>query len=419
MPTLGESIVEGTIDHWIKQPGDEFQAYDALVEVITDKVNAEVPAPTAGKLVEILAQPGQTIAVGAPLCVVEVAGAAVAAAPASPAAPTETAAQTPAAQPAAAVEEEIPPAGDEGQHSPSVQMLASERGIDINKVAGTGIGGRVTRRDVLSYDESKQPEPVRQAPAQPLRPAAPATPAAPLPPAVLAAGDERIPLSAMRKAIADNMTRSKTTVPHAWEVVEVDMSRVSTFRNRVKDDFRKREGSSLTYVPFIIKAACEAIREVPGVNAQFDGDAIIRRQNINIGVAMGFEDALVVPVVKNTDSLSVAGIARAINDLSNKARANKLKLDDLQGGTFTINNVGTFGTIISYSIINPPQAAILTIEAVVDRVVAVDGMIAIRPMMFLCFSFDHRVIDGLVGSRFLQSVKRRLETFDPETAEVY
>jgi 2-oxoisovalerate dehydrogenase E2 component (dihydrolipoyl transacylase) len=446
LPPLGESIVEGVIDHWLRQPGEEFQAYEPLVEVVTDKVNAEVPAPFAGKLVEILAQPGQTVAVGAPIAIVEtseevvapVAGvpptveapvppaplpAAEAAAPppesAPAAAPTvpATAAPAPAAAPPAPSPLAQPP------YSPSVAMLAQALGVDLSKVKGTGMGGRITRRDVLSHVEHEEPEREASAPAAPPPPTAPVPPPAPAPapaPAPVSAGrTERRPLTAIRRLIAENVSRSKSTIPHAWQAQEVDMSKVVAFRNRVKDEFRRREGVSLTYVPFVIKAACEALRENPRVNSQWDGDAIIEHGAINIGVAVGTEDSLVVPVIRNADSLSLAGIARALADLTERARAGKLTVQDLQGGTFTVNNVGTFGTIISYSIINPPQAGILTMEAVVDRVVVVDGMIAVRPMMFLCFSFDHRVLDGLQAARFLSSVRRRLEAFDPETAELY
>ncbi|MCS6802110.1 MAG: dihydrolipoamide acetyltransferase family protein [Chloroflexota bacterium] len=435
LPSLGESIVEGVIDRWIRQPGDEFQAFDPLVEVITDKVNAEVPAPFAGKLIQILAEPGQTVAVGAPIAIVETADVAV---PPSEAAPTPPGAapEEPTVSPQPAPPSTLPPLAPSPPPSqptvppavsPSVELLAKERGIDLSKVVGTGVGGRVTRRDVLSYVEREEttapPAPPLPAPSAPARPAtaeAAPPPAASAAPAPARPGtSERIPITAMRRMIADNVTRSKSTIPHAWQVQEVDMSRVAAFRNKVKDDFRRREGVNLTYVPFVIKATAEALRENPRVNAQWDGDAIIEHGDVNIGVAVGTEDALVVPVIRNADSLSLAGIARALHDLTDRARRGKLTLADMQGGTFTVNNVGTFGTIISYSIINPPQAGILTMEAVVDRVVVVEGMLAIRPMMFLCFSFDHRVLDGLQAARFLSSVRRRLEAFDPETAEVY
>jgi 2-oxoisovalerate dehydrogenase E2 component (dihydrolipoyl transacylase) len=429
LPSLGESIVEGVIDHWIRQPGDEFQAFDPLVEVITDKVNAEVPAPFAGKLVQILAEPGQTVAVGAPIAIVETAD--VVAPPADGASTIEPPAEAPAAaageaEPLVAIS--APPSMPSAPSptrptpvvSPSVELLAKERGVDLAKVVGTGMGGRITRRDVLSYLERHEQAEAAAPPRPPAaEPAAPAPPAPVAPAPARAGAGDRVPVTAMRRMIAENVARSKATIPHAWQVQEVDMARIAAFRNKVKDEFRRREGASLSYVPFVIKATAEALRENPRVNAQWDGDAIIEHREVNIGVAVGTEEALVVPVIRHADSLSLAGIARALHDLTDRARRGKLTVADMQGGTFTVNNVGTFGTIISYSIINPPQAGILTMEAVVDRVVVVEGMLAIRPMMFLCFSFDHRVLDGLQAARFLSSVRRRLEAFDPETAEVY
>ena len=228
-----------------------------------------------------------------------------------------------------------------------------------------------------------------------------------------------MPLSTMRRMIAEHMSTAKQTIPHAWQAAEVDMSRIVAFRNQVKDQFRKREGISLSYLPFVIKATCACLRENPAVNASFQGDHIIRHKHVNISVAVGLEEGLVVPVLRDADGLSLAGIARGVADLAERARTRKLKPDDMQGGTFTVNNPGTFGSTLSYSIINAPQAGILTMEAVVDRVVVVDGMIAIRPIMFLCFSFDHRAIDGLQAARFLQSVRKRLEEFDATSAEVY
>jgi len=223
----------------------------------------------------------------------------------------------------------------------------------------------------------------------------------------------------MRRLIAEHMSYSKQQVPHAWQAAEVDMSRVVAYRNLHKDAFRKREGISLSYLPFVVKATTVCLRENPAVNASFDGDAIVRHRRINIGVAVGLEEGLVVPVLKDADGLSLAGLARGVADLADRARTRKLKPDDMQGGTFTVNNPGTFGSTLSYSIINAPQAGILTMEAVVDRVVVVDGMIAIRPIMFLCFSFDHRAIDGLQAARFLQGVRKRLEEFDVESTELY
>jgi 2-oxoisovalerate dehydrogenase E2 component (dihydrolipoyl transacylase) len=224
-----------------------------------------------------------------------------------------------------------------------------------------------------------------------------------------------VPLTRMRKLIGENMTRSKTTIPHAWQTQEVDMSGVVANRGANKAAFQVREGFSLTYLPYVIAAAVGSLREHPEVNATFDETSIVVHRQINLGVSVGFEDTLVVPVIRSADSLSLAGIARAVNDLATRARGRQLKADDLQGGTFTVNNSGTFGTLFSYSVINPGQAGILTMEAIVERPVAVDGMIGIRPMMYLCFSFDHRLLDGLKAARFLTSCRRWLESVGPET----
>ncbi|MDQ6921306.1 MAG: 2-oxo acid dehydrogenase subunit E2 [Candidatus Dormibacteraeota bacterium] len=292
-------------------------------------------------------------------------------------------------------------------------MLAQEHGVDLSKLEGSGLGGRVTKRDVRQFLESQEqpakpaPQTAEQAPARAAAPSGPRQ--AP------AAGDEAVPLSRMRRLIAENMTRSKTTIPHAWQTQEVDMSGVVAHRNAGKAAFQQREGFSLTYLPYVLAAAVNALREHPEVNATFNETEIIVHRAINLGVSVGFEDTLLVPVVRNADNLSLAGLARSVNDLAGRARARQLKADDLQGGTFTVNNSGTFGTLFSYSVINPGQAGILTMEAIVERPVAVNGMIGIKPMMYLCFSFDHRVLDGLQAARFLTTARKWLESVTPET----
>lgn len=488
MPQLGESIHEGTIERWLKQPGDDVREFDPLLEVMTDKVSVEVPAPISGKLVQLLAQEGETVQSGNPIAVVEEAGAA--AAPEAPSAGGETQPQPAAAeangaaraQPATDEHE----AGEPHRYSPAVRAIAAEHNIDLDRVTGTGLGGRVTKKDVENFRASgvagaarpasdRVPTPASaaaasampQAPAQPdtasptarveppprgtaesqrsagaAQAAASTAPPAPSPPtpptyapvpspaqpaaaAVLhkppipsLEGDERVPMSTLRRMIAEHVSYAKQQVPHAWQAAEVDMSRVVAFRSAHRDDFRKREGIALSYLPFVIKATTICLRENPYINVSFDGDAIVRHKKINIGVAVGLEDGLVVPVLKDADGLSLAGIARGVAQLADKARTRKLKPDDMEGATFTVNNPGTFGSTLSYSIINAPQAGILTMEAVVDRVVALDGMIAIRPIMFLCFSFDHRAFDGLQAARFLQGVRKKLEELD-EATELY
>jgi 2-oxoisovalerate dehydrogenase E2 component (dihydrolipoyl transacylase) len=288
-------------------------------------------------------------------------------------------------------------------------LLAEEQGVDLSRVSGTGLGGRVTKRDVRQFVEARDAKAPAAAPAE-----VPPTPTLPREEAV-GLGDEVVPLSRMRRLIAENMTRSKSTIPHAWQTQEVDMSGVVANRSANKGAFQQREGFSLTYLPYVIAAAVASLHEHPEVNATFNETELIVHRRIDLGVSVGFEDTLLVPVIRGADGLSLAGVARAVNDVATRARSRKLKADELQGGTFTVNNSGTFGTLFSYSVINPGQAGILTMEAIVDRPVAVNGMIGIKPMMYLCFSFDHRVLDGLQAARFLTSCRRWLESVTVET----
>ncbi|HYR49301.1 MAG TPA: dihydrolipoamide acetyltransferase family protein [Candidatus Eisenbacteria bacterium] len=421
MPQLGESVHEGTISKWLVKVGDQVVEFEPMLEVDTDKVNAEVPAPVTGILREILAKEGETVQAGAEIAVVEVGGEAtngkdakVTAAPEAPA-PAAAAAPKAARQPAPGPEvapEAVPspPQGeglkhattvDAGEHrfSPAVQMQASELKVDLSKVTGTGLGGRVTKKDVVDFATKAK--------------AAPAP--APAPAATPAEGDQVVPLTRVRRLIAENMVRSKTTIPHAWQTQEADMSGVVANRAANKAAFQKQEGFSLTYLPYVMAAAASALREHPQVNATFNETELIIHRDINLGVSVGLEDTLVVPVVRRADGLSLAGLARAVNDIATRARNKQLKADDLAGATFTVNNSGTFGTLFSYSVINPGQAGILTMEAIVDRPVAVDGMIGIKPMMYLCFSFDHRVLDGLQAARFLTSCRKWLEAVTAES----
>ena len=427
MPQLGESVHEGTISKWLVKPGDKVVEFEPMLEVDTDKVNAEVPAPVTGILREILAKEGETVQAGAEIAIVElsadgnVTAAPEAAAPAAakPAGRGEarcrgearsrrcTAAPNRgsgagAAQPAAPPPSAQPsPTLESGQHrySPAVQMQASELKVDLTKVAGTGIGGRVTKKDVQDFAAQAK--------------AAPA--AAPAPAVKPGEGDEVVQLTRVRRLIAENMVRSKTTIPHAWQTQEADMSGVVANRAANKAAFQKQEGFSLTYLPYVMAAAASALREHPQVNATFNETELIIHRDINLGVSVGLEDTLVVPVVRRADGLSLAGLARAVNDIASRAKNKQLKADDLAGATFTVNNSGTFGTLFSYSVINPGQAGILTMEAIVDRPMAVNGMIGIKPMMYLCFSFDHRVLDGLQAARFLTSCRKWLEAVTPES----
>ena len=419
MPQLGESVHEGTISKWLVKPGDKVVEFEPMLEVDTDKVSAEVPAPVTGVLKEILAKEGQTVQAGAEIAVVELGAAAgepadgrdgkVTATPEAPAPSPKVDAPKPAtseAKPAAAPAPApvATPAeqleGGEHRYSPAVQMLASELKVDLSRIQGTGLGGRVTKKDVQEFAARAK--------------AAPST--APVAPTVLpSTGDEVIQLTRVRKLIAENMVRSKSTIPHAWQTQEADMSGVVANRNANKAAFQQQEGFSLTYLPYVMAAAISALRENTHVNATFNETELIVHRDINLGISVGLEDTLVVPVIKRADGLSIAGLARAVNDVANRARNKQLKADDLAGATFTVNNSGTFGTLFSYSVINPGQAGILTMEAIVERPVAIKGMIGIKPMMYLCFSFDHRVLDGLQAARFLTSCRKWLEAVSTDT----
>ena len=404
MPQLGESITEGTIAKWLKKPGDQVKKYEALVEVITDKVNAEVPAPLAGVLREIKVKEGATVTVGTEIAVIEESAAAgpspAAAAPAAPAARA-----APASPPA------VPSNGGSGQSgrtrlSPAVRALLEEHGIsdaEMERISGSGEGGRVSKKDVLEYVATR-----------PAKPDGGRGEGAKAPPAASTPG-QPMPLSPMRRAIATNMIKSKLTIPHAWTVAEVDMTKVVHFRQRVRASFKEREGVDLTYVPIIIKGVVEGLKAVPILNASWSDAGVVQHREINIAIAVSVEDGLILPVIKGADRMSISGLAKATDELARRARAGKLNLDDVQGATFTVNNPGTFGTILSYSIIAPPQAGILAMDAIVKRPVVVEGdAIAVRSMMNLCLSFDHRVLDGVSAARFLQGVRRWLEGFSEQ-----
>ncbi len=428
MPQLGESVHEGTISKWLVKPGDKVVEFEPMLEVDTDKVNAEVPAPVTGILREILAKEGETVQAGAEIAVVELsadgkgtptaeapAPAPATAAPKTSEAPAERIPSPPSGERVReqsgspnldalarrGENEALAPKPESGEHrySPAVQMQASELKVDLSRVAGTGLGGRVTKKDVQDFAAQAK--------------AAPAPAAAPGPKS--GEGDEVVQLTRVRRLIAENMVRSKTTIPHAWQTQEADMSGVVANRSANKAAFQKQEGFSLTYLPYVMAAAASALREHPQVNATFNETELIIHRDINLGVSVGLEDTLVVPVVRRADGLSLAGLARAVNDVATRARNKQLKADDLAGATFTVNNSGTFGTLFSYSVINPGQAGILTMEAIVDRPMAVNGMIGIKPMMYLCFSFDHRVLDGLQAARFLTSCRKWLEAVTAES----
>jgi 2-oxoisovalerate dehydrogenase E2 component (dihydrolipoyl transacylase) len=423
MPKLGESVTEGTIGTWLVEPGQQVSKYDSLVEVITDKVTAEVPSPASGTVGELLASEGQRLTVGEPICTLD--GAEEEAAEAAPSSPppdeeaplavagpsvsAPAASDTPASSVPAGVTGPATPSDQEaGFISPAVRALAVENGVDLSRVVGTGFQGRVTKRDVLLFLEGGPTTVGAQPPPAELSAARTDT--------VPAAGPgERIPLSPMRRAIAEHMVRSRQTSPHAWTMVEVDMSGVAQARAANREQFRRATGADLSLLPFAMKATCLALRAVPSLNAVLESDAVVLQRAVNLGVAVSVPDGLIVPVVREADRYSIAGLAQAANELIGRARTGRSRLDDVEGGTFTLNNAGALGTVMSQAIINQPQAAILVMDAVVKRPVVVGDAIAIRPMMNLCLSFDHRINDGSAAALFLGAVKGWLEGASAET----
>jgi 2-oxoisovalerate dehydrogenase E2 component (dihydrolipoyl transacylase) len=422
MPQLGESVTEGTISKWLVSPGDQINKYDPIAEVMTDKVNAEVPSSFTGTIKELIAKEDETLAIGEVICTVEVEGG-VSAAPSEEAIKETTAAPATTAAPETEADQ-----SNKRRYSPAVLRLAQDHNIDLEQLTGTGAGGRITRKDVqlviesgqipissTKKDEAIKPSVVAQESVTPPMESKPAAP-----PVTALPGDIEIPITGVRKAIAANMLRSKHEAPHAWTMVEVDVTNLVGYRNSIKDEFKKKEGFNLTFFAFFVKAVAQALKEFPQINSMWAGDKIIQKKDINISIAVATDDALFVPVIKHADEKSIKGIAREITELANKVRAGKLKSDEMQGGTFTVNNTGSFGSIQSMGIINYPQAAILQVESIVKRPVVMNGsMIAIRDMVNLCMSLDHRVLDGLVCGRFLARVKEILENTLKENTSVY
>ena len=426
LPHVGESVTEGVIGKWLKSVGDRVERYDPLVEVVTDKVNMEMPSPATGTLTAILAEEGATIPMGTPIAEMDAEDAQPA--PQTPPTQTETAVTESPPGRIGTLLKDVAPVGPTGsggpisadkpaelpqprrarrRYSPAVLRLADERDVDLDQIRGTGLNGRVTLKDVRRFLQTQSEQPQTTEPAQPQAPT-------PQPAPAIAQDDERVPLSPVRRMIAENMVRSATQIPQAWTLVEVDVTGLVAHRRAVRDDFQLREGINITYLPFIMKAVAESLRENPLLNSSWNDDAIIHKRRINIGIAAAGRDGLVVPVVHDADTLSVAGLARRISDLTDRARRGALTLDDVQGGTFTLNNTGALGSVLSQPLVNHPQAAILTTEAIVRRPVVIGDGIAIRSMMNLCMSFDHRIMDGAEASAFINSVKTRLESIGPD-----
>ncbi|MBC1978084.1 2-oxo acid dehydrogenase subunit E2 [Listeria marthii] len=408
MPKLGESVTEGTISSWLVKPGDTVEKYDAIAEVLTDKVTAEIPSSFSGTIKEILAEEDETLEVGEVICTIETAEAGSL----EPVAEVEKA-ETKAPEKQETKQVKLAEAPASGRFSPAVLRIAGENNIDLSTVVGTGKGGRITRKDLLQVIENGPVATKPEVQSAPQEKAAASTPVR------SAAGDKEIPINGVRKAIAKHMSVSKQEIPHAWMMVEVDATGLVRYRNAVKDSFKKEEGYSLTYFAFFIKAVAQALKEFPQLNSTWAGDKIIEHANINISIAIAAGDLLYVPVIKNADEKSIKGIAREISELAGKARNGKLSQADMEGGTFTVNSTGSFGSVQSMGIINHPQAAILQVESIVKRPVIIDDMIAVRDMVNLCLSIDHRILDGLLAGKFLQAIKANVEKISKENTALY
>ncbi|HVR38847.1 MAG TPA: 2-oxoglutarate dehydrogenase, E2 component, dihydrolipoamide succinyltransferase [Thermoanaerobaculia bacterium] len=424
MPQMGESIAEGTVSRWIKKVGDKVERDEPLLEISTDKVDAEIPSPAAGVLTEILAKEGDTVPVNSVVARIAAEGESTASAPAPKPEPVPAPApapEPPAAQPAPQPTPQPatpPPATDEvasleerrrTKSSPLVRKIAAENNVDITQLSGTGVSGRVTKNDILDY--LQQPKPAAAAAPAP----APAPQRAPERPAIQYAPGESTrlePLSVMRKRIAQHMIQSKQTSAHVTTVFEVDFTNIDKLRRSSKETYLER-GVKITYLPFIVQAIVGALREFPILNASMDDNNVVYHRDMNIGIAVALEWGLIVPVLKHADELNILGLARSINDLGDRARAKRLSPEDVQGGTFTITNPGIYGGLFGTPIINQPQVAILGVGGVKKRAVVIEteegDSIAIRSMCYLALTFDHRLIDGAIADQFMARVREIIE----------
>ena len=416
MPQLGESVTEGTIENWLVQPGDHVKKYDPLAEVMTDKVTAEIPSSFEGVIKEILVDIGEKVPVGTTVCTVEVDGE-------NGVSVSEKTTDTKSEEEQKKPQQETTENHEQTnvhRYSPAVLSLARKHQIDLTTIKGTGLGGRITRKDIEKIIEtgpqniaSHKTIPTKEESVEEVVSTVKKEDSN-------VEGDVVIPVSPVRKAIAKNMVKSKSEVPHAWMMIEVDVTDLVAYRNELHEQFYKQEGFKLTYFAFFLKAVAQALKEFPMMNAMWDGDTIIQKKDINLSIAVATEDALYVPVIKHADEKSVKGLAREIHELAGLVRNNKLKMEHLKGGTFTVNNTGSFGSVQSAGIINYPQAAILQVEAIVKRPVIIqDNMFAARDMVNLCLSLDHRVLDGLICGKFLARVKNLLENVKNDKMSVY
>jgi 2-oxoglutarate dehydrogenase E2 component (dihydrolipoamide succinyltransferase) len=434
MPKMGESIMEATILKWRKKPGDRVELDEPVLDIATDKVDSEVPSPVEGTVVEVLFKENDVVPINTVIAIIETEASAAAPA-ASPAVSTpasgngqpspSTAEPAAAAVPFVPTAEPVPAAATAASgrfYSPLVRTIAREEGIsqaELDRIPGTGLEGRVTKKDILAYVQQRKAAPAA-APAPPTAPTTTPTTApaaAPAAAASVSGNVEIIEMDRMRRLIAEHMVMSKHTSPHVTSFVEADVTNLVLWRNRVKDEFRKKYGENITFTPIFIEAIVRAIRDFPLINSSVDGTRIIVKKDINIGMAAALPSGnLIVPVIRNADHLNLVGLTKAVNDLANRARQNQLKPEEIQGGTFTLTNVGTFGNVMGTPIINQPQVAIMATGAIRKKPAVLEtehgDVIAIRHLMFLSLSYDHRIVDGMLGGSFLRRVADYLEQFD-------
>jgi 2-oxoglutarate dehydrogenase E2 component (dihydrolipoamide succinyltransferase) len=427
MPKMGESIAEATIIRWTKNEGDSVAVDETVLEIATDKVDSEVPSPKAGKIIKLLFKEGDVVPVNAPIAIIALEGSAIESAPVAAATPV---AVKQVEQSIANVQETIAPAGGNRFYSPLVLNIAKAENVSmavLETITGTGAEGRVTKRDILAFVQNKgnapaAPQvdtPIVSSPSVNAAPTKPAvnTPVPPRPPVSISGGDEIIEMDRMRKLIADHMVMSKHTSPHVTSFVEADVTNRVMWRDKAKKVYEKREGEKITFTPMFIECVAKAIKDFPMINVSVDGNNIIKRKNINIGMAAALPSGnLIVPVIKGADGMNLLGLTKSVNDLANRARANKLAPDDIQGGTFTLTNVGGFGNVMGTPIINQPQVAIMATGSIKKKPAVLEtpmgDVIAIRHMMFLSLSYDHRVVDGSLGGSFLKRVSDYMEQWD-------
>src|SRR6516162_7112406 len=420
MPQMGESIVEGTLTKWLKKPGEHVDRDEPLFEISTDKVDTEIPSPTAGTLSEVLVEEGKTVSINTVVARIEEGGNGAAPRPKSAEAARPAPSAAPPPPPPAAAPLTVETAAEvAGPLSPLVRKMAREHNLDLSRITGTGAGGRITKQDVEAYlAQPAGPPTAPPVPAPPAPRAAPAAPprapaVSPVPPA----GQPKIrvePMSTMRLKIAEHMVLSKRTSAHVTTIHKVDMTKVARMRDRTKAGAQAQYGFSLTYLPFVTRAAVAALRQYPVINASIDGNNIIYHNEINIGIAVALENGLIVPVIRNADEKNVLGLQRAMVDLAGRARSRQLKPEEVQGGTFSITNFGSFGSVTATPIINQPQVAILGVGTVEKTPVVIDDAIAIRSIAYLSLTFDHRLIDGAVGDQFVTKVRQVLEDWSED-----